>query len=140
PPQGDAPLRHPADRFAAHRPLSPAAGKRRTCRERHLGVRFFRPAQRRTGPPRPQGTGLRPGGRTMKVVILAGGYGTRISEESTIRTKPMVEIGGRPTLWHIMTIYSTHGLTDFVISCSYRGEIIKRFFRAYSPARLDVTF
>lgn len=76
----------------------------------------------------------------MKVVILAGGYGTRISEESTIRPKPLVEIGGRPILWHIMKIYSTHGLNEFVICCGYRGDMIKRFFRDYTLARSDVTF
>lgn len=76
----------------------------------------------------------------MKVVILAGGYGTRISEESTIRPKPLVEIGGRPILWHIMKIYSAHGLNEFVICCGYKGEMIKRFFRDYVLARTDVTF
>ena len=62
----------------------------------------------------------------MKVVILAGGFGTRISEESTIRPKPLVEIGGKPILWHIMKIYSAYGLNDFVICCGYRGDMIKR--------------
>ncbi|PIW26499.1 MAG: glucose-1-phosphate cytidylyltransferase [Rhodospirillales bacterium CG15_BIG_FIL_POST_REV_8_21_14_020_66_15] len=76
----------------------------------------------------------------MKVVILAGGYGTRISEESMVRPKPLVEIGGRPILWHIMKIYSAHGLNDFVICCGYKGELIKQFFRDYVLARSDLTF
>ena len=61
----------------------------------------------------------------MKVVILAGGYGTRLSEETAVRPKPMVEIGGKPILWHIMKIYATHGLTDFVIACGYKGDMIR---------------
>jgi glucose-1-phosphate cytidylyltransferase len=76
----------------------------------------------------------------MKVVILAGGYGTRISEESTIRPKPMVEIGGQPILWHIMKIYSAHGLNDFIVLCGYKGHLIKQYFRDYALARADVTF
>ncbi len=76
----------------------------------------------------------------MKVVILAGGFGTRISEESTIRPKPLVEIGGKPILWHIMKIYSAYGLNDFVICCGYRGDMIKRYFRDYALALSDVTF
>jgi len=76
----------------------------------------------------------------MKVVILAGGYGTRISEESTIRPKPLVEIGGHPMLWHIMNIYSAHGLNEFVICCGYKGHMIKQYFRDYILARSDVTF
>lgn len=76
----------------------------------------------------------------MKVVILAGGYGTRISEESTIRPKPLVEIGGQPILWHIMKMYSVHGLNEFVICCGYKGHMIKGFFRDYILARSDVTF
>jgi len=76
----------------------------------------------------------------MKVVILAGGYGTRISEESTVRPKPLVEIGPRPILWHIMKIYSAHGLNDFVICCGYKGHMIKTFFRDYALARSDITF
>jgi glucose-1-phosphate cytidylyltransferase len=76
----------------------------------------------------------------MKVVILAGGYGTRISEESSIRPKPLVEIGGIPILWHIMKIYSAHGLNDFVICCGYKGAMIKQFFRDYVLARSDITF
>jgi glucose-1-phosphate cytidylyltransferase len=76
----------------------------------------------------------------MKVVILAGGFGTRISEESAIRPKPLVEVGGRPILWHIMKIYSAYGLNDFVICCGYRGEMIKAYFRDYVLAASDVTF
>jgi glucose-1-phosphate cytidylyltransferase len=76
----------------------------------------------------------------MQVVILAGGYGTRISEESAIRPKPMVEIGGRPILWHIMKIYLAHGLNDFVICCGYKGHQIKQFFRDYALDGADVRF
>ena len=76
----------------------------------------------------------------MQVVILAGGYGTRISEESSIRPKPMVEIGGRPILWHIMKIYLAHGLNDFVICCGYKGHVIKQFFRDYALDGADVRF
>ena len=76
----------------------------------------------------------------MKVVILAGGYGTRISEESAIRPKPLVEIGGQPILWHIMKIYSAHGLNDFVICGGYKSHLIKQYFRDYVLARSDVTF
>jgi glucose-1-phosphate cytidylyltransferase len=76
----------------------------------------------------------------MKAVILAGGFGTRISEESSIRPKPMVEIGGRPILWHIMKIYSAHGINDFVVCCGYKGYMIKEFFANYSLHRSDVTF
>jgi len=64
----------------------------------------------------------------MKAVILAGGYGTRISEESQLKPKPMIEIGGMPVLWHIMKIYSTYGINDFVICCGYKGDIIKKYF------------
>lgn len=76
----------------------------------------------------------------MKAVILAGGYGTRISEESTIRPKPMVEIGSMPILWHILKIYSHYGVNDFVIACGYKGNMIKRFFADLYLARADVTF
>ena len=65
----------------------------------------------------------------MKVAILAGGKGTRLSEETTIRPKPMVEIGGMPILWHIMMIYSHHGFKDFAIALGYKGEYIKKYFR-----------
>ena len=67
----------------------------------------------------------------MKVLILAGGKGTRIAEETTTRPKPMVEIGGRPILWHIMSIYAAHGFNDFVVACGYRGELIKEYFASY---------
>lgn len=76
----------------------------------------------------------------MKVVILAGGYGTRISEESAIRPKPLVEIGGQPILWHIMKIYSAYGLNEFVICGGYKVNLIKQYFRDYALARSDVTF
>lgn len=76
----------------------------------------------------------------MKAVILAGGYGTRISEESAIRPKPMVEIGGKPILWHIMKIYAAHGVDDFVICCGYKGYMIKEYFANYFLHTADVTF
>jgi glucose-1-phosphate cytidylyltransferase len=75
----------------------------------------------------------------MKVVILAGGFGTRISEESHFRPKPMIEIGGRPILWHIMKIYGAHGFTDFVICLGYRGYLIKEYFANYLLHESDVT-
>ena len=75
----------------------------------------------------------------MKVVILAGGYGTRISEESGVRPKPMVEIGGMPILWHIMKIYSAHGLNDFVICCGYKSHVIKEYFTSYYLRSADLT-
>jgi glucose-1-phosphate cytidylyltransferase len=78
--------------------------------------------------------------RCLKVVILAGGYGTRISEESAVRPKPMVEIGDMPILWHIMKIYSAHGHNDFVISAGYKSHLIKEYFAAYFVRRSDVTF
>lgn len=76
----------------------------------------------------------------MKAVILAGGYGTRISEESAVRPKPMVEIGGKPILWHIMKIYSSHGINDFIICCGYKGHVIKEYFSNYFLYMSDVTF
>ncbi len=76
----------------------------------------------------------------MKVVLLAGGFGTRISEESGIRPKPMVEIGGFPILWHIMKIYSHYGLNDFIICCGYKGYIIKEYFSNYFLYNSDITF
>jgi hypothetical protein len=79
-------------------------------------------------------------GTGMQVVILAGGLGTRISEESSVRPKPMVEIGGRPILWHIMKSYLAHGLHDFVICCGYKGHVIKQFFRDYDLDGADVRF
>ncbi|WP_317197834.1 glucose-1-phosphate cytidylyltransferase [Hymenobacter pini] len=76
----------------------------------------------------------------MKAVILAGGYGTRISEESGVRPKPMVEIGGKPILWHIMKIYAHHGIRDFVVCCGYKGHLIKQYFSDYFLHNSDVTF
>lgn len=76
----------------------------------------------------------------MKAVILAGGYGTRLSEETAVRPKPMVEIGGRPILWHIMKIYAAHGVTEFIICCGYRGWMIKEYFADYALLSSDVTF
>lgn len=76
----------------------------------------------------------------MKVVILAGGYGTRLSEETAIKPKPMVEIGGKPILWHIMKIFSAYGHNDFVICSGYKGHTIKEFFANYTLHQSDVTF
>jgi glucose-1-phosphate cytidylyltransferase len=76
----------------------------------------------------------------MKCVILAGGLGTRIAEETGTRPKPMIEIGGRPILWHIMKIYSTHGFNDFVVCCGYKGYMIKEYFANYFLHMSDVTF
>ena len=76
----------------------------------------------------------------MKAVILAGGLGTRISEETHLKPKPMVEVGGRPILWHILKTYSSHGINDFVICCGYKGYIIKEYFANYFLHMSDVTF
>ena len=76
----------------------------------------------------------------MKAVILAGGLGTRLSEETTMRPKPMVEIGGKPILWHILKMYSHHGITDFIICCGYKGYVIKEYFANYFLHTSDVTF
>lgn len=76
----------------------------------------------------------------MKAVILAGGFGTRISEETSVRPKPMVEIGGKPVLWHIMKIYSAHGINDFIICLGYKGYLIKEYFANYHLHTSDVTF
>jgi glucose-1-phosphate cytidylyltransferase len=76
----------------------------------------------------------------VKAVILAGGRGTRISEETDLKPKPMIEIGGRPLLWHIMKIYSAHGVNDFVICCGYKGYLIKEYFANYVLHMSDVTF
>jgi glucose-1-phosphate cytidylyltransferase len=76
----------------------------------------------------------------MKAVILAGGLGTRISEETHLRPKPMIEIGGKPVLWHIMKIYSSYGIHDFVICCGYKGYVIKEYFANYFLHMSDVTF
>ena len=76
----------------------------------------------------------------MKAVILAGGLGTRISEETSVKPKPMVEIGGKPILWHILKIYSSHGINDFVICCGYKGYVIKEYFANYFLHMSDITF
>lgn len=76
----------------------------------------------------------------MKAVILAGGLGTRISEETHLKPKPMIDIGGKPILWHIMKIYSAHGVNDFVICCGYKGYVIKEYFANYFLHMSDVTF
>ena len=76
----------------------------------------------------------------MQVVILAGGQGTRLREETEFRPKPLVEVGGRPILWHIMKIYANHGVTDFVICLGYRGYMIKEYFHNYFLHTADVTF
>jgi glucose-1-phosphate cytidylyltransferase len=76
----------------------------------------------------------------MKAVILAGGLGTRISEETHLKPKPMIEIGGRPLLWHIMKLYSAHGVNEFVICCGYKGYVIKEYFANYFLHMSDVTF
>ena len=75
----------------------------------------------------------------MKVVILAGGFGTRISEETQVLPKPLVEIGGKPIIWHIMKLYAAHGLTDFVVCCGYKGHLIKRYFNDFYIQHSDVT-
>lgn len=76
----------------------------------------------------------------MKAVILAGGLGTRLSEETSVKPKPMVEIGGKPILWHIMKQYSVHGINDFIICCGYKGYVIKEYFANYFLHMSDVTF
>ena len=76
----------------------------------------------------------------MKAVILAGGLGTRLSEETSLKPKPMVEVGGKPILWHIMKMYSAHGVNDFIICCGYKGYIIKEYFANYFLHMSDVTF
>ena len=76
----------------------------------------------------------------MKAVILAGGLGTRISEETVTKPKPMVEIGGKPILWHIMKMYSAHGINEFVICCGYKGHLIKEYFANYALYMSDITF
>jgi len=76
----------------------------------------------------------------VKAVILAGGLGTRISEETHLKPKPMIEIGGKPVLWHIMKIYSSHGIHDFIICCGYKGYVIKEYFANYFLHMSDVTF
>ncbi|GAA3722713.1 glucose-1-phosphate cytidylyltransferase [Sphingomonas cynarae] len=76
----------------------------------------------------------------MKAVILAGGLGTRFAEETSLRPKPMIEVGGRPILWHILKIYAAHGINDFVICCGYKGYVIKEYFANYFLHMSDVTF
>ena len=76
----------------------------------------------------------------MKVVILAGGFGSRLSEETQVKPKPMVEIGGKPILWHIMKIYATYGISDFIICCGYRGFVIKEYFANYMLREADCRF
>ncbi|WP_022835594.1 glucose-1-phosphate cytidylyltransferase [Salisaeta longa] len=76
----------------------------------------------------------------MKAVILAGGYGTRLSEETSVRPKPMVDIGRQPILWHIMKIYLAHGVDEFIVCCGYKGEVIKQYFADYRQQRSDITF
>lgn len=76
----------------------------------------------------------------MKVVILAGGLGTRISEETHLKPKLMIEIGGKPILWHVMKIYSAYGINDFIICCGYKGYVIKEYFANYFLHMSDVTF
>jgi glucose-1-phosphate cytidylyltransferase len=76
----------------------------------------------------------------VKTIVLAGGYGTRITEESAIRPKPMVEVGGKPILWHIMKIYSTFGIDDYVVCCGYKAHVIKEYFANYFLHSCDVTF
>ena len=76
----------------------------------------------------------------MKAVILAGGLGTRLSEETIVKPKPMVEVGGKPILWHIMKIYYAHGIDEFIICCGYKGHVIKEYFANYLLHNSDVTF
>lgn len=76
----------------------------------------------------------------MKAVLLAGGLGTRISEESVLKPKPMIEIGGKPILWHIMKMYAAHGVNEFIICCGYKGYVIKEYFANYFIHNSDITF
>jgi len=76
----------------------------------------------------------------MKAIILAGGLGTRLSEETAVKPKPLVEIGGRPVIWHIMKMYAAHGITDFIVCVGYKGHLIKEFFANYTLHMSDVTF
>ena len=75
----------------------------------------------------------------IKTIILCGGLGTRLSEETHLKPKPMVEIGGKPIIWHIMKMYSTHGINDFIICCGYKGYVIKEYFANYFLHMSDVT-
>src|SRR5256885_2507759 len=83
--------------------------------------------------------GAMSGSSTMKVVILAGGLGTRLAEETEVKPKPMVEIGGRPILWHILKIYAHYGHSEFVIALGYKGEMIKRYFLDYAGLNGSLT-
>ena len=74
----------------------------------------------------------------MKAIILAGGYGTRISEESHLKPKPMIEIGGKPILWHIMKIYSAHKINEFIVCCGYKGEKIKEYFSKFDHPQWNI--
>jgi glucose-1-phosphate cytidylyltransferase len=76
----------------------------------------------------------------MKAIILAGGFGSRLSEETQVKPKPMIEIGGRPILWHIMKIYEAHGITDFIVCCGYKGSVIKEYFANYFLYHADCRF
>ena len=76
----------------------------------------------------------------MKAVILAGGFGSRLSEETQVKPKPLVEIGGRPILWHIMKIYAAHGISDFLICCGYKGYLLKEYFANYFLHQADCCF
>ena len=105
---------------------------------RHTGYTYAECRERALLLPRATATGETI--QIMKAVILAGGLGTRLSEETVVRPKPMVEIGGRPILWHILKIYSQHGINDFIICCGYKGYIIKEFFANYFLHTSDVTF
>src|SRR5213078_2545630 len=75
----------------------------------------------------------------MKVVILAGGLGTRLSEETDVKPKPMVELGGRPILWHIMKIYAAHGFDEFLVALGYKGEVVRRYFLEYQPLNANLS-
>ena len=81
-----------------------------------------------------------PKNKKIKAVILAGGLGTRISEETSIKPKPMIEIGGKPIIWHILKLYSSHGVNDFIICCGYKGYLLKEYFANYFLHQSDVTF
>ena len=74
----------------------------------------------------------------MRVIILAGGFGTRLSEETSLSPKPMLEIGGKPMLWHIMSIYASHGFKDFLVACGYKGEVIKQYFHSFLVHNSDL--
>src|SRR5215213_6685105 len=75
----------------------------------------------------------------MRAVILAGGLGTRLQEETTVRPKPMVEVGGKPILWHIMNIYAAHGVKEFIVALGYKGEVIKDYFLNFNAAHSDLS-